>query len=184
MKAFGKAVLLAAIVMVSTGVWAAKKWGLPEEEIATFEAKVVDVLCELTGDCPANCGDGKRQLGLLNGEGKLILPVKNSSSAIFAGSTDDLIDYCGTTVIADGLFTTNRGYTVFQLQNFKEKPEDEFQRANRFLAKWAERNGAEPGSKQAKRWFRNDPRVNEILAEKGKLGLGLDVDEDYLKSLE
>ena len=28
-------------------------------------ATVVDPLCELTGDCPDNCGDGKRQLALV-----------------------------------------------------------------------------------------------------------------------
>ena len=32
--------------------WAAEEWGLPREKTARFEAKVVDMLCELSGDCP------------------------------------------------------------------------------------------------------------------------------------
>ena len=44
---------------------AADEWGIEFEEKVRFEAKVVDILCELSGNCPANCGGGKRQLGLL-----------------------------------------------------------------------------------------------------------------------
>ena len=52
----------------TAGALAAESWGLPEEEKTRFEAKVVDALCELTGDCPDRCGGGKRQLGLLTDE--------------------------------------------------------------------------------------------------------------------
>ena len=182
MRIFGKAVFLAALVTLSTGTWAADEWGLPEEEVVRFEAKVVDILCDLTGDCPANCGGGKRQLGLLTGEGTLVLPIKNN--AIFAGSADELIDFCGKQVMADGLFSTNRGYKVFALQFVKEVPDGKWQRANRFLPKWAAANGVEAGSKEAKQWFRHDPKVKEILAKDGVLGLGLDADEAYRKSQE
>jgi hypothetical protein len=40
----------------------AKTWNLYAEQPARFEAKVVDLLCDLTGDCPDNCGEGTRQL--------------------------------------------------------------------------------------------------------------------------
>ncbi len=43
----------------------AKEIGLVGEEKAMFSGKVVDILCELSRDCPANCGDGKRQLGVV-----------------------------------------------------------------------------------------------------------------------
>ena len=43
---------------------AADGWGIAGEKVVQWDAKVVDVLCELSGDCPANCCDGKRQLGL------------------------------------------------------------------------------------------------------------------------
>ena len=41
----------------------AKTWNLYAEQSARFEAKVVDILCELTGDCPTDCGGGVRQRG-------------------------------------------------------------------------------------------------------------------------
>jgi len=43
----------------------AKEWGLYGEYPAFFAATVVDPLCELTGECAENCGDGRRQLALL-----------------------------------------------------------------------------------------------------------------------
>ena len=96
--------------------------GLAEQKnIVRFEAKVVDILCELTGDCPKACGGGKRQLGLVNNKGKLILPLKNS--VIFAGVAAELIEYCGMKVIADGLIATNRGYSVMALQFVKRAPD-------------------------------------------------------------
>ena len=178
-----KKLFLFALMAVSTTaftvtVQAAEEWGLPEEKISRFEAKVVDVLCELTGDCPKGCGGGERQLGLLDTNGKLILPLKNS--VIFAGTTDELIGFCGKQVIADGLLTTNRGYTVFALQFVKGAPAGKWQRANRFLPKWAKKNGLAPNSKKSKRWFDHDPKVRNVIDKDGKLGLGLKVDKEYL----
>ena len=82
---------------------AAKSWNLLNEEEASFEATVVDMICELTGDCPADCGiAGDRQLGLVDGEGKLILVAKNLT--FFAGGSMDLQDYCGQTIEVDGFW--------------------------------------------------------------------------------
>ncbi|NKB57165.1 MAG: hypothetical protein GKS00_12620 [Alphaproteobacteria bacterium] len=172
------ALMVFGMVFLSGAAHAAEEWGLPEEKTARFEAKVVDVLCELSGDCPKACGGGKRQLGLLDGSGKLVLPVKNN--VIFAGVADELIEFCGKQVIADGLFTTNRGYTIFALQFVKEAPDGKWQRANRFLPKWAKKNGVSADSPKAERWFENDPRVNALIAKDGKLGLGLKTDKEYL----
>jgi hypothetical protein len=172
------ALLAFGLIFLSGTIQAAEEWGLPEEKISRFEAKVVDVLCELSGDCPKACGGGKRQLGLLNKAGKLILPLKNN--VIFAGTTDDLIEFCGKQVIADGLLTTNRGYTVFALQFVKGAPDGKWQRANRFLPKWAKKNGVAANSPKAERWFENDPHVNALIAKDGKLGLGLKADKEYL----
>jgi hypothetical protein len=157
--------------------WAAEEWGLPEEETARFEAKVVDMLCELSGDCPADCGGGRRQLGLLTDAGRLILPLKNVVP--FAGAADELIEFCGKRVVADGLFSTNRGYTVFALQFVRPAPDGKWRRANRFLPKWAKRNGVAADGPTAKQWFRNDPRVKARIAEQGKLGLGPAADKKF-----
>lgn len=172
-------VVLAALGATSAAQ-AASSWGLPNEEETRFEAKVVDLLCELTGDCPAQCGAGKRQLGLLMDDGKLILTNKNS--APFAGTVDELIDFCGKRVQADGLFSTNRGYTFFALQFVREAPDGKWRGANRFVPKWAAANGVKADSKAAQQWFRNDPRVKKLLGENGKLGIGLEAEKKYLES--
>lgn len=160
--------------------WAAEEWGLPEEETARFEAKVVDMLCELSGDCPANCGGGKRQLGLIDAQGKLILPLKNATP--FSGASAELIDFCGKRVIADGLFTTNNGYKVFALQFVREAPSGKWRRANRFLPKWAMRNGLPADSPKTRRWFANDPRVKKLIGEHGVFGLGKEADRKYFEN--
>lgn len=180
MKKFALAALFAAALVRADDARAAQEWGLIGEEKARFEAKVVDVLCELTGDCPAGCAAGKRQLGLLTDEGRLVLPVKNFTP--FSGAVDELIDFCGKRVLADGLFTTNRGYTIYALQFVKELPDGKWRRANRFLPKWAKRFGFEPGGPEAKRWFRNDPRIKALIAENGKLGLGPAADKKYFSA--
>ena len=139
MKNIIKAAALAALLTGPGSAWAADEWGLPEEEVVRFDAKVVDILCELTGDCADNCGGGERQLGLLTGEGALVMPIKNVTP--FAGTAAELLDFCGKQVTADGLYSTNRGYKVFALQFVKEAPGGKWRRANRFLPKWAEANG-------------------------------------------
>ena len=54
MKLLALAVSVAVIFPLSAE--AAKGWGLIDEEAVRFEATVVDIRCELTGDCPAACG--------------------------------------------------------------------------------------------------------------------------------
>jgi hypothetical protein len=179
MKHIAFAVFAGAVLLGATPAFAAEEWGLPNEKTARFEAKVVDILCELTGDCPADCGAGKRQLGLVDDAGKLTLPLKNQ--ALFSGASAELIDFCGKRVIADGLFTTNRGYTIFALQFVREAPKGKWRRANRFLGKWAESNGLPSDSPKAKSWYKHDKRIKDIIAAQGKLGLGPEADKRLLK---
>ena len=159
---------------------AAQEWGLPNEEAVRFDATVVDVLCELTGDCPDNCGNGTRQLGLLDDQGVLYPAMKNFTP--FTGASWELQDFCGKKVTADGLFTTNRGYRIFAIQFVREAPDGKWQRANRFTGQWAEKNGVAPDSKEAKQWFRNDPEVKRLIEEHGVLGLGADADKAYFEA--
>ncbi len=180
MRNLSFAMLLVGMVLATGSARAAESWGLPGEETARFEARVVDLLCALTGDCPADCGAGRRQLGLLKDDGTLVLPLKNQ--VIFAGVAAELIGFCGQRVIADGLFATNRGHTIFALQFVKAVPDGNWRRANRFLPKWAAENGVGPKSATARRWFENDPRVKDLVARDGKLGLGLEADRTYLDS--
>ena len=178
-----KSLFTAGIFLVGTtaAVLAADSWGVAGEKIDRFDAKVVDVVCELTKDCPKACGEGRRQLGLLTAENKLILPTKNASP--FSGATDDLIDFCGQQVTADGLFTENHGLRVFAIQ-FVKPAGGKWQRTNRFLDKWADANGVDKSTNAKNSWFRNDPRVKALIKKDGFLGLGLAEDQKYLKENE
>lgn len=161
------AFVLAGLVSVPAAR-AANSWGLPGEEATRFEAKAIDVLCTLTGDCPSDCGAGKRVMGLLKDDGELVLAIKNGGP--FTGATAELAPFCGQRVIADGLFTINYGVKTFALQ-FIKPVDGEWHGANDFVRNWAKERGLSAKDKKARQWFRNDEQINEIIEEQGKLGL-------------
>ncbi len=160
----------------------AKSWGLLGEETARFEGTVTDALCALTGDCPADCGAGLRQMGILRAaDGQFVLATKNTQPA-FTGATVDLAPFCGRTVEVDGLLVGDRDVTpglgakLFQVQTVREKGADAVQAANRWTADWAARNRGVPGDGP---WFERDPRVRAEIAAHGRLGLGADADRTF-----
>jgi len=159
----------------------AKSWNLAAEVPARFEATVVDMLCEVTGDCAENCGGGKRQLGLLRAaDGVLVYPNKNSQPA-FTGAALELAPYCGAEVEVDGLMIEDPelGATnIYLVQKIREVGESEWVTANSWTKKWAE---AHPDAKGEGPWFRRDPRVNGMIAESGYLGLGLEADAAFIE---
>jgi hypothetical protein len=161
---------LTAIAMFSfsAAAAAADSWNLPGEEEVRFDAKVIDVLCLLSGDCPPDCGAGKRLLGLLKEDGELVLAIKNGGP--FTGAVADLLPYCGETVTADGLFTINYGVKSFAIQ-FLRPAQGKWRRTNSFVIEWAAERGLAAKDKAARRWFRNDETILEIIGEQGKLGL-------------
>ncbi|UUX49743.1 hypothetical protein NUH88_20385 [Nisaea acidiphila] len=157
--------LLVLLSFLSAGpVAAAQKWGIDGEMTAQFEAKVVDLLCELNGDCPAGCGAGKRQLGLLRDDGRLLIAVK--SNTLFAGATLDLLPYCGERVEVDGLIITHPAMVIYMLQKHRRPGDADWVQATSFAKDWKKRNG----SPDAKRWFRRDPAVKDVIGEFGKVG--------------
>ena len=137
----------AVALVLAAPAFAAEEWGIDHEEKARFEAKVVDIACELTGDCPANCGGGKRQLGLVRDDGKLILPIKNFDP--FAGTIIDLLPFCGQKVVADGLWIPNPKLPMFVLQFKKPAPDGKWSRANWFVREWGKQNGDAKKGKRA-----------------------------------
>jgi hypothetical protein len=165
LKPLLSALALAAAVTFAWAAGAGEEWGIEYEEKARFEAKVVDIACELTGDCPANCGGGKRQLGLLRNDGKLILPIKNNDP--FAGTIVDLLPYCGKRITADGLWIPNPKLPMFVLQFKRPAPAGKWSRANLFVKEWGKKFGA---GKQGK-WFRHDPRITKAIAADGVFGI-------------
>ena len=160
-------ICLAAVLFFAFGVAAeaADEWGIDHENKARITAKVVDVACELTGSCPPNCGAGKRQLGLLKDDGKLLLVVKNNDP--FAGAVNDLIGFCGKKVVADGLEISNPKMHLFQLQFKRLAPDGKWSRAVQFSKDWAKKNGAKNG----KAWWKKDKDVKNALARGGILGI-------------
>lgn len=157
-------IALALSALIAGPAAAAEGWGIAHEKVVRYEAKVVDLVCELTGDCPDNCGGGKRQLGLVKEDGTLYPLVKGQD--IFANAVPDLLPFCGRKVIADGLEINNPKMHLFMLQFRKGTGEDaKWRRANAFGREWAEKHG-----KPAEQWFRHDPMIVKTIAEQGKLG--------------
>ncbi|WP_375228834.1 hypothetical protein [Roseobacter sp. S98] len=156
----------------------ARSWNLYAEVPARFEAKVVDILCELSGDCPANCGDGARQLGLLRtADDVLVFPNKNSQPA-FTGAAEELLPFCAQVIEVDGLMITDPDLNVdnvYLVQRIKAGDAD-WIKANTWTKKWAKKH---PEAKGKGPWFRRDPRVKEIIANEGYLGLGAEADAAY-----
>lgn len=160
----------------------AKSWNLTGQEKAIFSAKVVDILCELTGQCAPDCGAGTRQLGLLReSDGVLVFPSKNSQPA-FTGAVTDLQPYCGKQVEVDGLLTGGDeviagSAKLYQIQRIREVG-GEWSKANRWTKEWAKAN---PEAKGKGPWFRRDPRIKEEIAKDGYLGYGPEEDIAFIK---
>lgn len=161
----------------------AKTWNLYAEVPARFEAQVVDILCEVTGDCPDNCGDGRRQLGLLRkADGVLVFPNKNSQPA-FTGAAQELLPFCGADVEVDGLMINDPELevnNVYLVQKIRNAGTDEWTKANSWTKKWAK---AHPDAKGKGPWFRRDPRVNAAIAADGYTGTGVEAEQEFLKEL-
>lgn len=164
-----------------------KGWkNLSGRENARFRAKVVDLLCELSGDCADSCGKGKRQMGLIReADGKLILAAKNRQGT-FNGATVDLYPYCNQTVTVDGLLvgdpevTDTKFYQVFFIAR---DGSDKMAKAARWTRDWKRRNAdLKDELKQVKgRWFRIDPSVQAAIKANGYLGLGDAADKQFIE---
>lgn len=158
----------------------AKTWNLYAEVPALFDAKVVDVMCELTGNCPANCGDGERQLGLLrSADNVLVMATKNNQPA-FTGAVVDLLPYCGQQVTVDGLMINDEDFpinNIYLVQRVKAGDAD-WTKASQFTKVWAAEN---PDAKGKGPWFRRDPRILAEIEKDGYLGLGKDTDAAFIE---
>ena len=155
----------------------AKPWNLYAEVPAFFAAKVVDITCEITGDCAENCGDGARQIGLLREQdGALVFPNKNAQTG-FQGAAVDLLPYCGKDVEVDGLLIEDPDIganNIYLVQKIREAGAQDWVMANTWTENWEAEN---PQAEGKGPWFRRDPRVNAHIEETGYLGLGAEADE-------
>lgn len=161
----------------------AKGWGpVQGKEKAKFKAKVVDVLCELSGDCTEKCGGGKRQMGLLReADGALILAAKNNQP-VFSGATEDLAPYCGKTVTVDGFMVGNPDVSptkFYLVQTIMREGTDKKAKAARWTRVWNRKNPELAEKKGA--WFRKHPAILEQVAKTGWLGLGAEADKAFIE---
>lgn len=159
----------------------AKPWGVAGEEKAAFSGEIVDVLCQLTGDCPSDCGAGARQLAIVrDADGKMILVSKNGQ-ALFTGAAQDLAPFCGMKVDVDGNLVGDPELTMtkfYQIQKIRLAGAEDWVKTNRWTKEWDKEN---PELAEIKgRWYRKDPRITSRIAEDGYLGLGLEADETFI----
>ena len=185
--AAGLAVALLALPVRADGEFAAGSqvtgWdNLQGREPALFRAKVVDLVCALTGDCPEDCGGGARQMALLReADGRLILAAKNAQP-LFTGATEDLAPYCGETVTVDGLLVGNPELTdtkVYQVFLIQREGAEQRAKAERWSRVWKREHKGELAKKDGP-WFRHDPAVQRAVGESGYLGLGEAADKAFI----
>ncbi len=151
-------------------------WPVTNAEKSGLLGEVVDVQCELTGNCAENCGAGKRQIAIKTENVGTVLVAKNLNN--YSGAVDELWPLCGNIVDVNGLFTEHQGVRFFQVQNIRA-PGGEWQKATRYLQAWSERSG-KPLS-VANNWQDHDERIQAVLDRDGRLGLGPNADQEFFK---
>jgi len=162
----------------------AKDFGLNDAKQSTFSAKVVDLLCELAGDCADNCGDGNRQLGLVRDADNRLISVLKNGQFSFNGPAEDLLPYCNQKVEVDGIMIGDPeefGTQFYMVQFIKNEGAAEWNKANLWTKRWAEKN---PDAAGEGPWFRRDPRVIKQIEATGYFGLGKEADVKYAKENE
>lgn len=159
---------LFALGLASMPARAADGMGTPYEKPLETSGTIVDLVCELTGACPADCGAGKRQLGVRLPDGSL-LPIAKGIT-IFANAIDSILPYCGKTLILDGLLIDNPQMRIYQAQRIRENAGDKWRMTDDFDTLFQAKNG------RTDEWFRQDRRVAAEIANSGVLGVkGLEI---------
>ena len=144
---------------------AAEPWGLENEKVVELQGRVVDLACTLAGDCPPDCGGGKRQLGVLTAEGRLLPLAKGLVN--FANGVPDLLPYCGRKLQVDGLLIESPAMPLLFVQNLRGSAADPWRATDAFERGWRARHGGEAGVE----WFKTDPDVRAAIEAAGVLGV-------------
>ena len=157
----------------------AESWGVQNERAAVISGKVIDIACELSGDCAADCGAGSRYLGVKTEDGKLVLVTKNGQPA-FSGAVRELLPWCQKTVDLDGNFVGNDKFTVYQVQFIRAKGTQAWIKTEAWTKDWQSQNPQAKGDPLE--WYYDDPRVKKEIDANGHLGLGPAADTAYIKA--
>ncbi|MEO1543801.1 MAG: hypothetical protein AAFR75_07265 [Pseudomonadota bacterium] len=163
----------------------AAELGLSGETKAMFSGKVVDLLCELSGDCPDNCGGGTRNLGIVRATDNKLIMVSKNSQFEFNGGVDDLLPYCNKDVDVDGLLLGDDPGVeakIYMAQFIRLKGADKWIKTTLWTDAWKKRNPSVAEGEGP--WFRRDPRVLKQIEKSGYFGLGLDADAAWRKENE
>lgn len=162
----------------------ARSWNLFAESQATFTGTIVDLTCEITGDCVENCGGGERQLGILRASDGVLVNLQKNDQALFTGAVRDALPYCGMEVEVDGLLLTDDflgAQNIYLLQFIRPVgSEEEFVRADQWTTLW---EADHPDWAGEGRWYRRDQTIRALLDTTGYFGLGLERDAEILAEL-
>lgn len=168
-------IVSAVLTACATPVGEVQKWGISGAEVGELSGEVVDVLCEVSGNCTDQCGAGTRQLGIKTKQGTVLI-AKDFN--LYTGAAEELWPFCNQQLVVNGQFTESVNTRFFQIQNVR-KPNGPWMSTKRFLETWAEANGETLAV--ANDWYRHDKRVNAIIEKDGRLGLGPEADSEYFK---
>ncbi len=159
-------VLLAGLSACATPVGQVERWGISGVEVAELSGEVVDVLCEVSGNCVEQCGAGTRQMGLKTEQG-MVLIAKDLNR--YTGAAEELWPFCSQQLVVNGQFTETGSLRFFQVHTVR-LPKGKWMSTTRFLEAWAEENGKSADA--VTRWYLEDQRIEAILEQDGLLGLG------------
>ncbi len=157
------ALAIALCLSGGNSINAAESVGAQYEKLIEMEGVVVDVLCELIGSCPKNCGDGKRLLGIKTSDGE-VTPIAKGAP-IFANATETALPFCGKKAYFDGLLIENPKMRVYYVQRYRADKAAEWKDDDGFDVAWVKKNG------KSDEWYRNDPIVKATIGDKGMLGI-------------
>lgn len=170
LRVFGYLVLSSIwLTACATPAGEVDRWAISGVKVAELSGEVVDILCEVSGNCVDQCGSGTRQLGIKTTEGTVLI-AKDLNR--YTGGAEELWPFCSQQLVINGQFTESGKARFFQVQNVRT-PNGPWMKTSRFLEVWAEKNGQPVAS--ANRWYTEDPRVKTILEQDGLLGLGPEV---------
>ncbi len=161
----------------------ARSWNLFAESNATFSGTVVDLTCEITGDCAENCGDGVRQLGILRDFDGVLVNVQKNDQALFTGGVEELLPFCGQQVDVDGLLLTDEdlgAVNMYLVQFIRPHGTEEWTVAKAWTDNW---EAAHPEWAGSGRWYRRSGDIRELLDTTGYFGLGQERDAEIKAEL-
>ena len=161
------ALLLAAAAVPAGPAFAAESWGLMNEKVVELEGEVVDLACAVAGDCAPACGGGRRLLGFVTAEGRLLPLAKGAVN--FANGVADLLPFCGRRLQVDGLLIESPAMPMLFVQNLRENAQSPWRPSAAFERDWKAANPAQ--AEAAAEWFRADPAVKAAIAADGVYGV-------------